>query len=181
MQAMRIVEHQLDALGVVGRRGMDDRGRAGGGRRAGIAVEHVHDRQRIARREQLLQACRIADQARQPLQQHDVLVRLRGDRDHQAGALAVAPFDAIGQLQHGHAGAADQVTVLLQAMRDRHAMAEIGVRHLLAAVQAGHVGRLDHAGLDQQRAGLVDRIVAGGGPGGEPDLPRGKQGRHRVS
>lgn len=114
---------------------------------------------RIARLDEREQLPGVADQTCEPLQQRYVFVGLRGNRHDQIRAFAVMPFDAFGQLQHGHAGAPDQMAIFLHAVRNRDAATQIGVRHFFAALQALDVGGLDITRSGQQLAGLGDRVV----------------------
>ncbi len=55
-------------------------------------------------------------------------VGLRGDRHHQVGVLPVVPGDAAGHLEDGEPALAHQGAIVDHAVRDHHAVAEIGVR-----------------------------------------------------
>ncbi len=85
-------------------------------------------------------------------------IGLGSDANHQAGGLAGVPFHAFRQLQHRDAVAAHQVAVLAEPMRDRHTMAEEGVRQRFAASHAGLVARRHAAGGDQHLGYLGDGI-----------------------
>lgn len=128
------------------------------GRDCDIAGQRIDDFACIGGSEQPLQRGLVLDQAGQPAQQGDVGIGLGGNANHQAGDLAGVPFHAFRQLQHRNAVAAHQVAVLAEPVRDRHAMAEEGVRQRLAASHAGLVARRHAAGSDQHLGHLGDGI-----------------------
>ncbi len=138
-------------LGQVRHRHVSDRG-------CDITGERIDDVARIGGGEQPLQRGLVLDQTGQPAQQGDVGIGLGGNANHQAGDLARVPFHAFRQLQHRNAVAAHQVAVLAEPMRDRHAMAEEGVRQRFAASHAGLVVRRHAAGSDQHLGHLGDGI-----------------------
>lgn len=86
----------------------------------------------------------------------DVLVGLRRDADNDVRGLSWQPGDPGGHLEDGDAGALDQRAVFRQAVRDRDALAEIGVGHLLARQHALGIAWLDAARADQQLGDLAD-------------------------
>ncbi len=123
-----------------------------------ITGQRIDDFTCIGSSEQPLQRGLVLDQAGQPAQQGDVGIGLGGNANHQAGDLAGVPFHAFRQLQHRNAVAAHQVAVLAEPVRDRHAMAEEGVRQRFAASHAGLVARRHAAGSDQHLGHLGDGI-----------------------
>ncbi|GJE72386.1 hypothetical protein CHKEEEPN_3941 [Methylorubrum podarium] len=96
-------------------------------------------------------------------------VRLRGDSDDEVGGLAVVPFDAAGDLEDSESALAHQMAVVDHAVRDHHAVAEIGVRHALSAQHALAIGAVDAAGGGQQPGGLADRGLLARRDGSEAD------------
>ncbi len=142
VQAAGVGDGPLECFGQVG-------GRRGAGLGCAVAGECGDDHAGVVGTEQRFQLRRILDQPGQPAQQGDVGVRLRGDADHQPGDLAGVPFHAVGELQHCDAVAAHQVAVFADAVRDRQAVAQEGVRQAFAPPHAGLVARRDAAGRDQ--------------------------------
>ena len=157
VQAVGIGHAPVKALRVVDGRGLGS-GVSGGGRCC-RQLQRAQDVARICRAGQLLQRGLVLQQARQAPQQRQVLVRLRGNGEDERGALPRVPLHAAGHLQHGDAGALNQVPVGNLSVRNGHAAAQIGIGRLLARQQALHIGRGDAAGGHQQ----LPRLPDGGG------------------
>ncbi|MET3144251.1 UNVERIFIED_ORG: hypothetical protein ABIB63_000049 [Xanthomonas axonopodis] len=172
VQAAGVGDGPLECFGQVG-------GRRGIGLGRTVAGECGHDHAGVVGTEQRFELGRVLDQPGQPAQQGDVGIGLRGDADHQPGDLAGVPFHAVGQLQHCNAVAAHQVAVFADAVRDRQAVAEEGVRQAFAAPHAGVVARRHAAGRDQQLGGLGDGVVLVAGGGAQAHKVGGDRGWRR--
>ena len=156
MQATGVLQHERALLGEVRARRAGHWGRH-------VAGERGDDVFSVARGEEQPQACVIVQQARQPAQQCDVLIRLRGNGEDQMRGLPGVPFQPLGKLQHGNARLADQVTVFAHAVRDGDAVPEKRVGHGFAAQEAVDIGGVDAAGIGQQLAGGADGAGLVGG------------------
>lgn len=86
-----------------------------------------------------------------------MLVAGRRDPHHEAhGLAALAPGDALRELQHGDAGLADEVAGVGRAVRDGDAAAQVGVRLTFTGEHAAQVGGVHVPGVGEECGDLFD-------------------------
>lgn len=167
VQAVRATDDQVQVVGEVRRQGLRCRPR----RRRCAGGQTLLDIRGIGGLGQARGLIGVAQDIGQVGQDLQVLVGLGGDPHHQVDAVTRVPLHACRDLEHRHAGLFDQVAVLGHPVRDGDAVAEEGVRHLLAGQQAVHVAGLDEPGIDQDLADLADGVGLVGRPSAEAHRP----------
>lgn len=148
--------------------------RATGGRGAllggGLAGQGALHQGRVGGRRELLDQRVVGEHAGQAAQDVEVLVAGRRDAHHEAdGLAALAPGDALRELQHGDTGLADEVAGVGRAVRDGDAAAQVGVRLTFTGEHAAQVGGVDVPGAGQQRGDLFDGGLFAAGLRAEAD------------
>ncbi len=109
---------------------------------------------------------------RQLTQQRQVLVGAGGNADRHIGDLAVAPGDALRELENLHAGFQHLIAGVGGAVRNGDAIAEIGGGLQLARQHAVHVTGADAARFGQGGGHLADGLLLTVGSGAQMNVLR---------
>ena len=153
-------------------------GRGAGGGGGGLAGQGLDEFGSVGGGEEFLQPGVVTHQAGEATQHLDVLVGGRCDAHDQVDDLGLAfgvlaPYDPIGHLQHGQAGALDEVLVVDHAVWNGDALSQEGGGGLLTLEQAVGEAVSGKAGLDQQAACSPHGVVAVLGRSRQLDFDRG--------
>ena len=153
-------------------------GRGAGGGGGGLAGQGLDEFGGVGGGEEFLQPGVVTHQAGEATQHLDVLVGGRCDAHDQVDDLGLAfgvlaPHDPIGHLQHGQAGALDEVLVVDHAVWNGDALSQEGGGGLLTLEQAVGEAVSGKAGLDQQTACSPHGVVAVLGRSRQLDFDRG--------